>query len=154
MRQNIIDVLAYIFDDLSKKNFVISKERLHIINKLQQAGFSEDVIFQAFEWLHSLVDQEKEFVDTSRQTLRIFSPEECLRLNVECRNFILALERANIIDMKMREIIINQLLDLNHQQLQLIDVKWVTLIVLLSRPENSTAKQLRNFLLETTAQKV
>jgi len=62
------------------------------------------------------------------------------------------LEYAGILDTKMREIVISQLMQLNQRLIDLNDAKWVVFLVLMSKA-NKNAQEMRSFLLATMAQK-
>jgi len=150
MKQNIIDVLAYLFNDIAqKKNPAMLKQR-SVLTKLQLAGFEIETIYRTFDWLASLAEQNTPGTATNN-SLRIFNPQEISRISREGRGFLLSLDRAGILNAKTREIVINQLMQLDQYKIDLSDIKWATLLVLMSQPETITNEQLRKFLLETTA---
>ena len=62
------------------------------------------------------------------------------------------MEYAGILDTKMREIVISQLMQLNQRLIDLNDAKWVVFLVLMSKA-NKNAQEMRSFLLATMAQK-
>jgi Smg protein len=58
-----------------------------------------------------------------------------VRLDAECRGYILYLENAGILDATRRELVLDRLLALDSDTIELEQVKWVVLLVLFSQPE-------------------
>lgn len=155
-KQNITEVLAFIINGVARHDLVLSPDHKEIVIKLQQAGFEQEVIYQTFDWLSNLVQQQSSFTErsTASSALRIFTVEESAKINLPARDFILTLERIGVLDTKVRETVISQLMQLDQHQIDPTDVKWVTMLVLLHQPGKGTLEQVKNFLLETTAQQV
>ena len=71
--------------------------------------------------------------------MRIFTEEELARLPVDCRGYLLALERSGILSSQQREIVIERLLALDAAELDVDQLKWVVLMVLSSQPGEELA---------------
>ena len=65
---------------------------------------------------------------------RIYTQEESLKFNVDCRGFILFLEQLEILTLDTREMIIERIMELDINELNLEDLKWIVLIVLFNVP--------------------
>jgi Smg protein len=65
--------------------------------------------------------------------IRIHSPEERLRFDVDAQGFLLFLEQAGIIDSTRRELIIDRAMALGDAILTVDHIKWVALMVLFSQ---------------------
>jgi Smg protein len=133
-RRSVLQVLGYLF-----QHHLIDGARLRIsqqdvVAHLTQAEFSMDVIYQTFEWLNELLGwqhNEKQFDLPSAASFRLYNVHECVRLDSECRNYLLFLERCRILDATRREQVIDRLLSLGgNERLTIQYVKMVTLIVL------------------------
>lgn len=147
--QSIIEIIVYLLETTTTQqtNIIASQ-------KLENIGFDKKTIVRAFDWLNELMQQQSWYaslthVDTNK-SLRIFSLEETCKINLEIRGFILSLEYAGILDTKMREIVISQLMQLDQGSIDLIDAKWVVFFVLISKANNTD--QMRSYLLATMAQ--
>jgi Smg protein len=82
-----------------------------------------------------------EDVDISPQSttsFRIFSPFEKERLDVECQDLILMLERMGILNSVNRELILDRAIALE-EVLTIDKLKWIVLIVLLNQPDEELA---------------
>jgi Smg protein len=65
--------------------------------------------------------------------MRVYSPEETVRLTPECRGFLLFLEQINILDDQTREMVIDRALALD-ETITVARLKWVALVVLFNKP--------------------
>lgn len=118
--------------------------------ELKAVGFNSKIILKAFEWLDSLVLQ-KEPVFKSTKNFRIFCTEECHKLDMQCRNFILFLQGMNILSPVSRELVINHAMAVDNKQVSIEELKWITLIVLLSQADEETAiAQMENIIYQET----
>ncbi|CAL7959911.1 Protein Smg homolog [Gammaproteobacteria bacterium] len=155
-QQSIVDIIVYLLEAVISQQMEVVPEPAIVKQKLEEAGFAKETIIRTFDWLKELIEQQcwyAEFsqVDTSR-TLRVFSSEEAYKITLEIRSFILSLEHVGILDTKMREIVISQLMQLNQRLISLNDAKWVVFLVLMSKA-NKNAQEMRSFLLTTMARK-
>ncbi len=156
MRESIVEVLVYLLE-VAFKHINVDQDpvnnQLTIRRSLENAGFSKDLVTEAFDWLRDLIEQQSWYADTEAPetfnnktaTFRIFSQEEHARLSTQVKNFIISLEQARIIDTKMREIIIGQLMQLNHRLVDLDEAKLVVMLVLVSKL-NHNVYDIRNYL--------
>ncbi|MDR1057438.1 MAG: DUF494 domain-containing protein [Coxiellaceae bacterium] len=155
MKQNVVEVIVYLLEIASSYPLEIKEGEIApmvIKQRLEDAGFAKDVVVHAFDWLKELIERQRWYAQTkhpgtpTNKTLRIFSPGERIHLDLEVRNFILSLEYAGILDTNMREIIINQLMQLDQLSIDLVDAKWVVLLVLMSK-SNKNVQELHRYLL-------
>ncbi len=160
MKHSIVEVIVYLLEIASSQ---VTKaegpcaafDTEFFQQKLEDAGFSQEIVTDTFDWLKELIEQQcwyaggvvGDSVDGNK-TLRIFDPVEKARLNPEVRSFILSLECTGILDTKMREIVISQLMQLNHRFIELTDAKWVILLVLMSKL-NRNIQEMRSYFLAT-----
>src|SRR3990170_6970163 len=159
MKQNIVEVIVYLLEAAASQVDDVGEsfaDQAIVKQKLEEAGFARDVVSSAFDWLRELIEQQcwyatSENINASdNKTMRIFSPEETARISLEVRNFILSLEYVGILDTKMREIVITQLMQLNQRLVEILEAKWVVLLVLMSKA-NRNIKDIRGYLLATMA---
>jgi Smg protein len=154
---NIVDVIVYLLENILSKQTEITAEPTEVRESLEDAGFAKETVLCAFAWLRELIEQQNWYDELSSQninkTIRVFSLDEICKIDLETRNFILSLEHMGILDTKLREIVINQLMQLDSQPVDLFDVKWVVFFVLISK-SNKNSKQMHNYILSTMAQKI
>lgn len=156
MKHSIIEIVACLFGNIQKQNFLLANNRDEIIKQLLESGFTKSKIDTAFNWLTSLMKQENSFhqLPTISTSLRIFTDEENIKLSLTCKKFILLLEQLGILNTQLREIVISELCRLNQRDIDIIDTKWVVLLVLLSQSTDDTVTRLHKFMLATTAHNI
>jgi Smg protein len=138
MKENIFDVLMYLFENYMEEEIDIFPDSDVIRTELLEAGFQQLAVNKAFDWLASLSLQG--LIQTSATpTFRIFCTEEIAKLDMECRNLIMFLEQSGILNATNREIVIDRAMALEHEDISLEKLKWITLMVLLSQPDEEIA---------------
>lgn len=155
--ESVLTILMYLFKNHMQNSCELDTSQTHLSSKLEELGFHRKTIDQAFAWLDSLTKGEKEDIQTpSQQSLRVFNQQECELLNMECRRLLFTMEQQGIINPQTRELIINQVLELEQEGIDVPLLKWVTLIILFNRPrtdqysETYTFNCLKFLLLEDT----
>lgn len=138
MNEDIFDVLIYLFENYMDSEIDIIPDTDLLQTELKAAGFNSGIILKAFEWLDTLALQE-EPVFKSEQNFRIFCPEECYKLDMECRNFILFLQGLNILTSVSRELVIDRAMAVDNKHISIEELKWISLIVLLSQADEELA---------------
>ena len=83
--------------------------------------------------------------DVARLMRRAFQA----RLDGACRGFLMYLEQQGVLDAARRELVLDRLMALEHDELGVEDVKWVVLMVLFNQPGQEAAfAWMENHLLE------
>lgn len=143
MKENMLDVIFYLFDNYPDIDDSSSHQKKVLQNHLQAAGFQSHEINRAFDWLEKLAD-EGEFPQNMEKNLsyRVFSPEEKRWINTECQGHLYFLEQAEILDLQTREQVINQIITLEDENFDLDKLKWVVLMVMI----NQKSEENRDFL--------
>ena len=140
MDNTVFDILVYVFDHYQFADLPAASERAEIARHLEVAGFRGVTVQRALDWLAALADQRSQpDLDGNARTIRLYTPEECARLDADCRGLLLALERGGILAPTQREIVIERLLALDGEELSLEQVKWVVLMVLTSQASDAAA---------------
>ncbi|MEN1729016.1 MAG: DUF494 domain-containing protein, partial [Pseudomonadota bacterium] len=136
MKENVLDLLMYLFENYIYEEPESTPDRESLTDSLEEAGFSNAEIERAFAWLDGLAEQRKlpELGHQTHQPIRVFSTEECQRLDVDARGFILYLENAGVLDAVRREQVLDRLAALDSDEIDIEDVKWVVLMVLFNQP--------------------
>ena len=96
MKENIFDVLIYIFENYLDDDIELLPDSDDIKTELIQAGFEHAEVNNAFDWLEGLTEQSIMQPSIS-STFRIFTSQEVIKLDIECRNFLLSLEHTGIL---------------------------------------------------------
>lgn len=135
MKETIFEVLVYLFEhyiDVGDEK-VIEQGKLKL--ELLEAGFTENYVDRAFDWMDELTSLPSSSVENyiGQGPIGIHSEDEILRFDVDARGFLLFLEQAGIIDTTRRELIIDRAMALGDAILTVDHIKWVSLMVLFSQ---------------------
>jgi Smg protein len=144
MKQSVLDVLMYLFDSHldEEGDPVLNQDAIRV--SLLEAGFEDAKVTRAFDWLEGLAllrDQRDLCEPSAGRATRIFSSEEIERLDADGRGFLLFLEQAELLGAHERELIMDRVMALQDEEMDLDQLKWVVLMVLLNLPgrESSAA---------------
>jgi Smg protein len=136
MKENVLDVLMYLFENYFYDEPDEEPDRASLEANLHEAGFSNGEIDKAFEWLDGLAEQryQPDFKMHTDEPIRVFVDTEINRLDTACRDFLLFLSNTGILDAQRRELVLDRLMALECDEITLDDVKWVVLMVLFNLP--------------------
>lgn len=136
MKENVLDLLMYLFENYIYEEPEDEPDRESLSESLEEAGFSNVEIERAFAWLDGLAEQRKlpDLGGHENKPIRVFTEDECRRLDVDARGFILYLENIGVLDPLRREMVIDRLAALENEDISLDDVKWVILMILFNQP--------------------
>ncbi len=136
MKENVLDILIYLFEHYMLENPDQAPDEESIMVELIQAGFNHMTIDSAFEWLENLAIMCDEHnanstgTAISAHTMRHFHPSEKEKLSLETRGLLLSLEQCGALSPAAREMVIDRLMALDVDDIDLHHVKWVILMVL------------------------
>jgi len=158
MKQNVVDVLMYLFENIitneNMANEAIFDENMmlpeheQVLDSLEDMGFPQHEILLAFDWLDDLAEIHAEQLPSNNETLvlsqseiqpvRIYSELEKVLLEPECISFLMYLEQNQVISPLSREVILDRVIALD-VELELEQLKWISMIVLYSQPGEENA---------------
>lgn len=128
----------YLFENYLDDDNDIPPDNDVIRTDLLEAGFDAFEVNKAFDWLDSLTLQNT-IKPSVAPAFRIFSDQEIAKLDIECRNFLIFLEQAGILQPHNREIVIDRVMALEGDEISLDNLKWIILMVLFSQPGDDGA---------------
>ncbi len=136
MPENLVDVLIYLYENYLDGKPYPPKDQVALEEELSQAGFSSTEIDKALRWLDELAAgaAQELYRPYARQAMRIYNAAETARLDLEVRSFLLSLEQNGILEPESRELVIDRVLAIDHPLISVEEIKWVVLLVLMSRP--------------------
>ncbi len=145
MKQNVVDVLMYLFENIITEENPRFTEHEHMYDRLEDMGFPQHEILMAFDWLETLSElhakklaTDNPRADISTGSIRIYSELEKLLLDNECIGFLIQLEQSQVITPETRELILDRVIALD-VELDLEQLKWIAMIVLYSQPGEENA---------------
>jgi Smg protein len=143
MKENVFDVLMYLFENYMDEDPAISQDQESLTTELTEAGFPRREISKAFSWLEGLSNLRQQEAAPLQQrvpgSLRYYSEQEKAKISAGCRGFILAMEQRGVLDSKMREMVIDRIMALGTEEIELEQVKWIILLVLFNQPGQEQA---------------
>ena len=159
MKESVLDVLMYLFEHYVDDDTDLDTERDSLTSRLAHAGFPDAEISKAFTWLDGLtlddVAESESAAPHAGASTRVYSSDELLRLDVECRGFLLFLEQASVLDTMTRELVIDRVMALETDAIDLEQLKWVVLMVLFNQPgRESVSAWMEDLVFESAGERL
>lgn len=141
MKENVLDILMYLFEHCFDTESNSMQDEKDLRNQLDNAGFHNRDVDKAFHWLEELdIARESSFdAPLSDRAVRIYNQQECNKMDIECRGFLIFLEQTDILDPATRELVIDRAMALESNEVDLQQLKWVILMVLFNQPGQEAA---------------
>ena len=130
----MFDILVYLFENYYQAEAYPDPDTLE--RKLHAAGFENEDIQDALDWLDTLTRVPGEGIPESldtRSSFRGYTTDETCKLTLESRGFLAFLEGAKILTPLLRELIIERAMSLPSEVVALEKLKVIVLIVLWTR---------------------
>lgn len=124
----MFDILLYLYDTYLFADQI--PDAAHLSRKLSAAGFENDDIAQALDWLSGLDELVPLDEAASSHAIRIYGAEEERRLDQEGRGFLAFLESAGMLPPHGREWVIEQALALPDPDVSAERIKWIAMLAL------------------------
>lgn len=151
MNEAVMAVLMYLFENHMQSCCEIGSEKLPVVNELREAGFEQDDIYCALDWLNHLAESEESLDhDTLRNStsMRVFTDSEYKLFGSLCCGFIIYLQCLKILNPITRELVIDCLHSMGGE-ICMADVKWAVLMILFHRPDEKQAlKMMEDLVLQ------
>jgi Smg protein len=139
MKETVLDVLMYLFETFIDSDDEPEPSRIDLREDLQRAGFGEREIERALDWLDGLNSAQPTGAEPRAAALRVFDSVEQERLDPAARGYLMRLEQIGILQPAQRELAIDRLLALDHDEIDVEQAKWVVMMVLFSQPGQQEA---------------
>jgi len=151
MKENVLDVLMYLFENYIDAEEEPEPDRFELKEELERAGFGEGEIENALEWLDGLRSSESDEPRSAptERAIRVFDRIEKERMDVDCQGYLLYLEQIGILSASQRELVIDRVMALGSEEIDTEQIKWVVLMVLFSQPgQQSAFERMENLVFE------
>jgi Smg protein len=125
------DILVFVFENCQQAELAYDRER--VAKKLSAAGFEHSDISEALHWLAGMQQAPhamREPLPDMRSSFRAYAPRELMKLDAQCRGFLLTLEQSGILSASTRELVIERALAAAGDALNVEQLKLVVLMVL------------------------
>lgn len=143
----MFDILVYLFENFFHADAYPEPEQLAL--KLSAAGFDDEEISEALQWLDGLQEASVDSlpaITPENDSVRCFSREEIARLDTECRGFLVFLESAGVLNPLTRELILERAMALSDRTVSLSRLKIIVLMVLWSQQQRMDSLILEELL--------
>jgi Smg protein len=152
----MFEILVYLFETYYSAN--ATPDQGTMTQHLCQAGFENDDISDALDWLKDLKLNEAERITVvgiqSANAVRIYSRGEQNKLSREARGFLSFLESAGMLTPALRELIIERAMVLDLEPVPLDQFKVIVLMVLWTRQGSLDSLILEELLPDDEARQV
>ena len=142
MKENILDVLLYLFENLMVDDPESDQDRESLQSSLIEVGFSPQEISKAFAWLDELAELrpacEPRTLDAGGP-IRVLAPQEREKLDPDAQGFLMFLEQQGVLSPAQRELVLDRVIALDVGEVDLEELKWVILMVLFNQPDQEAA---------------
>ena len=141
MKETILDVLMFMFQSYVDDNEEVELDKESLHKNLSDAGFADDNIERAFEWLEGLpgADENSLLNKPTKNSFRLFSDAEHRKIGDEGLSFLMFLERLGIFHGEIREHVIDRIMALDTNNVDLSQIRWVVLMILFNTPGNESS---------------
>ena len=153
----MMDILMYLFETYIHSDAELQVDQDELEDELLRAGFHQKDIYKALNWLEELAalqqtDAHSAIATSATTSMRIYTPQEMERLDLESRGFLLFLEQVEVLTPEIREMVIDRIMGLETNEFELDDLKWIILMVLFNVPGNENAYTQMEELLYSSEQ--
>ncbi|MGE4071366.1 MAG: DUF494 family protein [Lysobacterales bacterium] len=142
MKENILDVLLYLFENLMIDEPESDQDRDSLQSSLLEVGFTPQEIRKAFDWLDELAELrpacEPRTLDAGGP-IRVLAPQEREKLDPEAQGFLMFLEQQGVLSPAQRELVLDRVIALDVGEVDVEELKWVILMVLFNQPDQEAA---------------
>jgi Smg protein len=136
MKENVLDVLMYLFQNYMEGEFETEPDRASLQVELLEAGFPPAEVNKAFDWLDDLAERSENPQPSgvqAKHSIRVYVGPELEKLDVESRGFLLFLEHSGILTPQTRELVVERVMALE-SEMDIERLKWVIMMVLFNQP--------------------
>ena len=136
LKEDFLDVLLYLFEYYSEDPARETGGNFAIRKHLRDAGFEDNVINHAMDWVEIFKGPVDSTEITSPRSLsaRVFSDEEKSLLDSECQNYIIRLEKFGLLTPQKRELLIDKLTSIGFEPMDIEVVKALSILMLFQEP--------------------
>lgn len=131
MRESVIDILFYLFDDILSGQHSGETDLQEMAGELAEAGFSREDVDRALDWFLAFGKLSDSPPNVNDSSLRVFAAREAAFIDAEGQNFLYSMLRAGVLTHSTFEIVIDRALALE-EPLDIHTLRWVALMVVLN----------------------
>lgn len=155
MKENMLDVLMYLFQNYMDSEFEFEPDRETLHTELLEAGFIPSEVNKAFDWLDGLANSQDDprAGMQANNSIRVYTEDEHAKLDTECIGFLMRLELIGVLNSAIRELVIDRIMALDAGEIDIERLKWVILMVLFNQPDEDIAFEwVENVVFDSVAE--
>ena len=136
IKEDFLDILLYLFEYYSEDPVRESETSFEIRDHLIGAGFQDDAIDHAMDWVEIFKSSTETPMlhSPSSSSIRILSDDEKNLLDIECQNYITRLEKFGLLTPEKRELLIDKLTSIAFEPMDLEVVKAISILMIFQEP--------------------
>ena len=136
LKEDFLDILLYLFEYYSENPEKESASNFETRKHLLGAGFEENVIEHALDWVEIFKESSHKTKISSPNNFstRVFAEEEKALLDEECQNYITRLEKFGLLTPQKRELLIDKLTSIGFEPMDIEVVKALSILMLFQEP--------------------
>ena len=89
--------------------------------------------------MSAIQDGPEKYTLVNASAIRVYTAEECERMDLDSRGFLMFLEQTGVLDHNTREMVIDRVMALDEDEMDIEQLKWVILMVLFNQPGREAA---------------
>jgi Smg protein len=131
---NFLQILLYLYSRQRRLADISIEQNEPLLEDFVDAGFVREQARSAITWLQQLKVQGENHQDIKQISLhafRVYTAAENEKLTYEARGFILFLEQAGVLEVSMRELLIDTAMNLESPIIDLVELRCLLNVVLL-----------------------
>ena len=151
----MLEVLVFLFENYYHAEGY--PDHATLARTLTAAGFENDDIHDALDWLEHLAGRTEETFPEqfdSHESFRSYSVQELAKLSVDSRGFIAFLESAGVLTPLLRELIIERAMALPERVVEVGSLKVIVLMVIWTRRGDVDTLVLEELLPDGTERQI
>lgn len=151
----MFEILVYLFENYFHTDACPEPEQLAL--KLSAAGFEDEEISEALEWLSGLervASSTRPTIHADSLSTRCYGEDELAKLDVDCRGFVVFLENAGVLNPVTREMIVERAMALAEPAVSLSKLKVIVLMVLWNQHQVMDSLILEELLSEDDERRI
>jgi Smg protein len=155
MKENMLDVLMYLFQNYMDGELEFEPDRDTLHTELLEAGFVPPEIDKAFDWLDGLasIQDTPQAGAQANNSFRFYTELEREKLDLECLNVLIYLERMGVMNSAIRELVIDRIMALDAGDIDVERLKWIILMVLFNQPDQDISYEwVENVVFDSAAE--
>ncbi|MDF2690318.1 MAG: hypothetical protein K0S29_173 [Gammaproteobacteria bacterium] len=129
VKANIFNLLIQLFEAMGTSRQNDAEYFQYCVKTLKAAGLSQHDLNHALTWLDKFSKDKQTDISHHRAALRVFSEQECRKINLQGRSFLLQLVQFGAIDAHTLEHILDCAMDLEVTEINLNQLKWIVVML-------------------------